>query len=169
MVLKTLEIVKNAQDNMYAKCGLKIKSFSPESESSEYYAHSFTLENNKNLFRIAKKTPKKPGWFVTIWKRGIDNIITPYDVSNEINFVVVAISDNNNIGEFIFPKNILVQKNIFSQNGKGGKLATRVYTPWDKTTSAQAAKTQKWQNQFFVDLRSPSSESVLKINNLYSI
>ena len=81
---------------------------------------------------------------------------------------MIAVSDGNNIGEFVFPKTILTKKNIFSANGKEGKRAIRVYVPCDKTTSAQAAKTQKWQGQFFVDFNSSCSESTLKINNLNS-
>ena len=168
-MLKTLEIVKNAQNNIYAKCGLKFENFSPEDESSEYYAHTFTIKDKKGLFRIAKKTPTKSGWFVTIWKRGSDNIIAPYNESDSIDFVVIAVSDGNNVGEFVFSKTILTKKNIFGANGKEGKRAIRVYAPWDKTTSTQAAKTQKWQGQFFVDLNSSCSESTLKIKNLYSL
>lgn len=166
-MLKALEIVKNAQDNIYAKCGLKFENFSPEDESSEYYAHTFTIKDKKGLFRIAKKTPTKSGWFVTIWKRGSDNIIAPYDESDSIDFVVIAVSDGNNLGEFVFPKTILTKKNIFSANGKEGRRAIRVYAPWDKTTSSQAAKTQKWQGQFFVVLTSENSENFSKIKTLY--
>lgn len=168
-MLEVLKIVKNAQKNMYTKYGLKIENFFPEKESSEYHAHTFTLKNKHCLFRIAKKTPTKTGWFVTIWKRDADNIIAPYDRTDAIDFVVIAVFDNNNVGEFIFPKTILLKKNIFSENGKEGKRAIRVYTPWDKTTSAQAAKTQKWQSQFFIDLRSSNSEPTLTIKNLYSM
>ncbi|MDC3180968.1 MepB family protein [Gammaproteobacteria bacterium] len=92
-----------------------------------------------------------------------------YNESDSIDFVVVAVSDGNNVGVFVFPKTILTKKNIFSANGKEGKREIRVYAPWDKTTSTQAAKTQKWQGQFFVDLNSSCSESTLKINNLYSM
>lgn len=168
-MLKTLEIVKNAQVNMYAKCGLKFENFSPEDESSEYYAHTFTIKGKNGLFRIAKKTPTKSGYFVTIWKRGADSIIAPYEEADAIDFVVVAVSDGNRVGEFIFPKTVLAKKNIFSANGKEGKRAIRVYAPWDKTTSTQATKTQKWQGQFFFDLNSSCSESTIKINNLYSM
>ncbi len=143
-MLGTLEIVKKIQDTMYTKCGLKIVNFSPGAENSEYYAHAFTLYNKNSLFRIAKKTPAKIGWFVTIWKRGTDNIIAPYGEFDAVDFVVIAVSDGQNIGDFIFPKSILTKKNIFSTTGKEGKRAIRVYTPWDKTTNAQAAKTQKW-------------------------
>ncbi len=168
-MLRVLEIVKNARDHRYAQCGIEYENFSPENESSEYYAHTFTMKGKKGLFRIAKKTPTKTGAFVTIWKRGTDNIIAPYEESDAIDFVVIAVSDGNNIGEFILPKTVLTKKRIFSTHGKEGKRAIRVYAPWDKTTSAQAAKTQKWQDQFFVDLNASCSESAPRIRNLYFI
>jgi len=168
-MLEIVEIVKNAQDNRYAQCGLKFENFSPEDESSEYYAHTFTIKGKQGLFRIAKKTPKKSGAFVTIWKRDSHNMTAPYEASDPIDFVVIVVCDGNNIGEFIFPKTILIKQHIFSANGKEGKRAIRVYAPWDKTTSAQAAKTQKWQSQFFIDLAISCSESTLNINNLYSM
>ena len=168
-MLKILEIVKNTQDNMYAQCGLKFENFFPEDESSEYYAHTFTIKSKHGLFRIAKKTPVKSGSFVTIWKRDSHNMTAPYEASDPIDFVVIVVYNGNNIGEFIFPKTILTKQHIFSANGKEGKRAIRVYAPWDKTTSTQAAKTQKWLSQFFVDLNSSCSKSTLKINNLYSM
>lgn len=166
--MKILETVKNVRSNIYAKCGLKIDKFFPEKESSEYYAHTFVLQDKNVLFRVAKKTPTKTGWFVTIWKRGADNIITPYDEYDSVDFVVIAVYDNNSVGEFIFSKAVLLKENIFSTKSKEGKRAMRVYTPWDKSTSLQAIKTQKWQNQFFVDLGSPELESTLtKMRSLY--
>lgn len=168
-MLDILETIKKAQSDLYDACGLKIENFSPEDESSEYYAHIFTIKGKKGLFRIAKKTPTKTGWFVTIWKRGSDNIIAPYDEADFIDFVVIGIVDNKQIGEFIFPKSALLKQNVFSTNSKGGKRAIRVYAPWDKTTSAEAAKTGKWQSQFFVDLSPSCLESTLKINSLYSM
>ncbi len=168
-MLETLRIVKNAQSNMYAKCILKSVDFSPEEENSEYYAHTFTLQDKNSLFISAKKTPTKAGWYITIWKRGADNIITPYGESDAIDFVVIAASKNHSVGKFILPKTILEKKNIFRVNGKEGKRETMVHTSLDKTTSAQAAKTQKWKNRFFTDLRALGCESALKINNLYSM
>ncbi|MCP5369402.1 MAG: MepB family protein [Rickettsiaceae bacterium] len=52
-----------------------------------------TIKGKKGLFRIAKKTPTKSGYFVTIWKRGADSIIAPYEEADAIDFVVVAVSD----------------------------------------------------------------------------
>lgn len=169
MSYNILDTVKNTQSNIYDKCGLKIKNFSLEKESLEYFAHSFSILDKKCLFRIAKKTPTKTGSFVTLWKRGSDNIIAPYDESDKIDFVVIAVAEENNIGEFIFPKDILFDKKIFSTEHQEGKRAIRVYAPWDKTTSAQASKTQKWQSEFFVKLDSTNLESTTKIKNLYSM
>jgi len=168
-MLNSVEIVKNAQDNMYAKCGLKFENFSPEDESSEYYAHTFTMKDKQGLFRIAKKNPLKSGSFVTIWKRDSGNITAPYEASDPIDFVVIVVCNGNNIGEFIFPKTIITKQKIFSANGKEGKRAIRVYAPWDKTTSTQAAKTQKWQSKFFVDFNSSCSKSTLKINFVFYV
>lgn len=132
------------QYNTYAQCGLKIESFLPKDTISKYCSHIFNLNNKNILFKIAKKTPKKTGWFVTLWKRNSDNI-----------------------GQFIFPKTVLLEKKILSQNNKGGKRAIRVYTPWDKVTSTQASQTQSWHSPFFVDLKLVNSDSFLKIKTLY--
>lgn len=167
-MLNNFKKITETQNVACTKAGLKIKNFAPEKESSEYHAHTFTIHNKHILFRIAKKTPTKTGWFVTIWKRNDENSIAPYDETDTIDFVVIAVSNNNQIGEFIFTKDILLNKNIFSTTDKEGKRAIRVYTPWDKVTSAQAAKTQQWQQQFFVDLSSPNCQSTLKIKRLYA-
>ena len=57
-----LDVAKNAQDSLYTKSSLKLEDFSPEDESAEYYAHTFTIENRKGLFRVAKKTLTKSGF-----------------------------------------------------------------------------------------------------------
>ena len=167
-MLKTFETVKNAHDIMYAKCGLTLENFAPEDESSAYYAHTFTIKDKQGLYRIAKITPKKSGSFVTIYKRGDDSLITPYEVSDSIDFVVIAVVDGNNVGEFVFSKTVLCERNIFSTNSNEGKRAMRVYAPWDKTTSAQAATTRKWQGAYFVRLNPLCMESTLKLNHLFA-
>ena len=166
---ETLEAIRKIQSKLYSECDIEIDNFKSEEESDEYFAHTFDVKDKKALFRIAKKTPTKTGWFVTIWKRESDNIIAPYDASDSIDFVVIAVSDNGNIGEFIFPKSILLKQNIFSVNHKGGKRAIRVYSPYCEVKSREAAKTQKWQSQFFVNLTSSKPESILKIKTLFSM
>ena len=89
------------------------------------------IKGKKGLFRIAKKTPAKTGSFVTIWKRGTDSIIAPYEASDAIEFVVIAVSDGNNIGEFILPKTVLTKKNILITQGLYKDNKNNLYTKLD--------------------------------------
>lgn len=165
-MLEKLKIVLDAQNYLYNACDIQFNNFEAEKEGLEYYAHSYII-NSKNIkFRIAKKTPTKTGWFVSIWKRGSDGIIAPYDESDAIDFVIIAIVNNDKIGQFMFPKSVLLNKNIFSENNKGGKRAMRLYTPDDHATSTQAIETQKWQDQYFIDLTSQNSKYISLIKNI---
>lgn len=120
-----------------------------EKESEDYGAAQFTLNNHRILFRIAKITPKKIGQFVTLWKRINNGPIQPFDAADPFDFIMIEIKSDDKKGHFIFPKNILIEKNIFSQDNQGGKRAMRVYAPWDKTDNKQAQKTQAWQIKYF--------------------
>ena len=165
----TLKQVIDAQNSLYEICGFKVQNFIAENESAEYYAHSYSLEGKNVRFRIAKKTPTKTGWFVTMWKRNPDKIIAPYDSSDQVDLFVVNIIDQGKISQFVFPKSVLVEQNIFSRLSKGGKRAIRVYSPWDKTNNIQATKTKKWQIQYFVDITSKNSANIEKIKDLYTL
>ena len=48
-------------------------------------------------------------------------------------------------------------------------MAIRVYSSWDKPTSEQAMKTQKWQFPYFVDMCNPNKLPLEKIIELYSL
>ena len=138
--------------SLFQKCDIELSNVEPESESQEYFAHNFQLNTHKVKFRIAKITPTKTGQFVTIWKRNQDGITVPFDVSDDYDFYIIATRKENNFGVFIFPKIILHQKEILSDESKDGKRGIRVYPPWDKTTNKQAQKTQNWQTKYFLNL-----------------
>lgn len=142
------EELRNLIHNLYTPLGLKVTNeLFCERESREYRACRFSLNHQNIIFRVAKTTPKKIGQFVTLWQRDLlsGNII-PFDKSDDINFVIVGIYDDNiHRGQFVFSKQILLSQNIISQNHTGGKLAFRVYPPWIKCISKQAIQTQKWQ------------------------
>ncbi|WP_230470694.1 MepB family protein [Flavobacterium cheongpyeongense] len=133
-------------------CNLDCTQPIPEKESAEYSAYRFTINKKYICYREAKITPTKTGQFVTLWKRNISGIIEPFDFSDTIDFVIISVRKENSFGQFIFPKAVLLQKGIFSTATKEGKRATRVYPPWDVTTSKQAQKTQEWQLDYFLEL-----------------
>jgi hypothetical protein len=129
----------------------KIRQTAVDMESSEYGACAFDLNNLNILFRSAKITPTKTGQFVTMWKRINLGPIQPFDSSDPIDLFIVSTRKDNHFGLFIFPKSILITKEIVSDK-KEGKRAFRVYPPWDITTSKQAQKTQKWQLDYFITI-----------------
>jgi hypothetical protein len=134
---------------VFDKAELQATSLQKELESEEYSAYRFLLNNKNICYREAKITPTKTGQFVTLWKRNQTGTIEPFDYSDAIDFVIVNVRKDQNWGQFIFPKKTLLEKGIFSTQNKEGIRATRVYPPWNETTSKQAQKTQKWQLDYF--------------------
>ncbi|KAF2514324.1 MepB family protein [Flavobacterium foetidum] len=151
---------------VYDVCNFEFSLFAKENESEEYSACRFELNAKKICFREAKITPTKTGQFVTLWKRNSNGTIEPFDDSDPIDFVIVSVRKDLNWGHFIFPKNILLEKSIFSTPNKEGIRATRVYPPWDETTSKQAQKTQKWQLDYFFSF---SDKSEIDFNRIKTI
>lgn len=137
--------------NIYKKNNISISDLKRENESAEYFACDAIFERKTAKFRIAKITPKKIGQFVTLWKRENNGPIEPFDALDNIDFVIVAVQDGEKIGQFIFPKSILITKGIFTDK-KEGKRAIRVYPSWDIPVNPQAIRTQKWQLQYFQKL-----------------
>lgn len=146
---KNLQIAKEL---IYDICNFECSEPQPEKESQEYDAFDFKIGESRIKFRSAKITPTKTGQFVTLWKRNKAGIIEPFDYLDTIDFVIVSVQKENLLGQFIFPKEILLKKGFFTTTVKEGIRATRVYPPWDETTSRQAQKTQQWQLDYFLSI-----------------
>ena len=139
-------------NKVYKECSLEVSNFQIEVESKEYYACRFNLNKLKIISRTAKITPKKVGQFVTFWKREVNQPIAPFDENDAIDFFVVNIQNEKQLGQFVFPKSLLVKKGIISTAKKEGKRAFRVYPAWDVTESKQAIASQKWQVNYFYEI-----------------
>lgn len=138
--------------DVYKKCFLEVSNFRMEMESKEYDACQFNLNDVKIISRNAKITPKKVGQFVTFWKREINHPIAPFDADDNFNFFVINVQKENQSGQFVFPKSILLQKGIISTLKKEGKRGFRVYPPWDIATNKQAIQSQQWQLNYFYEV-----------------
>lgn len=136
---------------IYEKCNFKVSEIISEKESTEYSAYDLKINSLSVKFRTSKITPTKTGQFVTLWKRIENGPIAPFDSSDKIDFVIVSCRNNENFGQFIFPKSELIKKGIFTDE-KEGKRAIRVYPPWNIATNNQAKKTQEWQLKYFLNL-----------------
>lgn len=151
---------------VYDKCDLKLHNITYQKESLDYDACHFEINHFKILCRSGKTTPKKAGQFVTFWKRNTQGITTPHHENDDLDFYVVNCCFNNHIGQFVFPKSILINKGILSTLTKEGKRGFRVYPKWAKPTSKQAQQTQKWQLNYFYEVNHTIDPK--KILNLYT-
>lgn len=152
--------LKIAKELVYDKANFEFSNPKLNPESKEYAACSFEL-NGKNIqHRVSKITPTKIGQFVTIWKRNQDGITEPFDVSDKIDFIIITSRSGNNLGQFIFPKQVLADKGIITQNGKSGKRGIRVYPPWDIPNNKQAEKTKSWQVNYFIKIETDNSTNL---------
>lgn len=152
---------------VYDPCNMHISDFKLEIESSDYDACTFILSGRKVISRSAKPTPKKCGQFVTFWKRSENGPIEPFHINDQLDFFVVNVKAGDQFGQFVFPKSILIKKGIISTETQEGKRAFRVYPTWDKPSSKQAIKTQKWQTIYFYQF--VESIDLQRVKELYRV
>lgn len=138
-----------------------------ERESADYGAYTFALNDRQVCFRMAKTTPTKVGQFVTLWKRQGKGPIQPFDQSDAVDYFVVSTRTAEHFGQFVFPKSVLCDRDIVSNNGIGGKRAMRVYPPWDTTISRQASASQRWQCEHFLDMKPGHVVDANRVHQLY--
>ncbi len=160
-----LHVVK---DLVYDKCEFEFTNLKLNSESVEYGACSFELNGLRIEHRVSKITPTKTGQFVSIWKRNKNGVTEPFDVSDDFDFIVITSKQDDQMGQFVFPKSVLAEKGIISHKEGKGKRGIRVYPPWDITTNVQAEKTQIWQINYFLPIKSDNSTNLDLTRKLFS-
>ena len=144
----------------------KITNFVTDAECLEYSGCSFKLDDLKVRFRQAKVTHKKVGLFVTLWKRNAENKTEPFNENDPFDFYMIAAQQEDNVGFFIFPKDILSEKCILTNSKKEGKRGFRVYPDWTETTNNQATKTKAWQTNYFINCSENNQTINEKLNSL---
>ncbi|MDM5152647.1 MepB family protein [Bacillus sp. DX1.1] len=161
-------IIKNLDKIVYKPNNLMITNLKEEKQNSEYAGGIFQLNNKTIRFRVSKITPNKIGQFVSFWEKNenMQNQSFSYDPAPDL--LVITCIDENKLGQFIFPKEILLKEKILKTQSQKGKMAMRIYPIWDNPVSDQAKKSQMWQLQYFVNLSDTNNLSIDKLLNLYS-
>lgn len=108
-------------------------------------------ENIKIRCRLAKKTPKKSGYFVAFWEKNSFQKNEPFKEKNSPELLAICILDEVNQGVFVIPKEGLVKNNILANVNNKGKMAARFYPSWSDNLNKTAKKTQDWQLEYFYD------------------
>lgn len=143
----------------------KINTIETEPFNTEYESCSFYIGEQKYRSRMAKKTPNKKGYFVVFWTKDKNDKNRPYTWEETPAKLIVSVLDQDKKGQFIFPKEILLQKQIIREDKSKGKMAMRVYPSWEDELNQTAKRTQNWQSDYFIDFTSDVNEE--KINILY--
>lgn len=139
-----LDTLTYINKTIYEPKNLYITSIQEEKQNSDYDGCVFKLSSKTIRFRSSKITPKKIGQFVAFWEKDINNKNRPFlfEQSPEL-FVITSFKNDNDFGQFVFPKEVLLKNNILRSNSTKGKMGIRVYPSWDNPTSKQAVNTQK--------------------------
>lgn len=154
---------------LYEPSALSVKAVREEKQNAKYGAGVFELSSKSVRFRVAKITPTKEGQFVAFWEKDENNKSQPYTFEEVPDLLVITIFINDNeFGQFVFPKEILLQQKILKADSSKGKMAMRVYPSWDCPSNKQAINTQKWQLPYFVDLCDTNRLPLEKILELYT-
>lgn len=151
---------------IYSQIGLPVSDLTIDKEYNAYDACSFKLHQKIVIYRTAKITPTKIGQFVSIWKRNEFGVTTPHHMNDNFDFMIINCESGSLNGQFIFSKQILLEKHIISSSLKEGKRGFRVYPPWEAAFNDQARKTQKWQAKYFVDFFNYNELELTKVKAL---
>lgn len=87
--------------------------------------------NNLSFFIQGKVTPKKQGYFVTLYKK-INNINVPFNIADNITNIIIQTTNNY---LYFNTKQILELQLLTSSNNKG-KMGFRVYNMQPSNISA---------------------------------
>ncbi len=126
--------------------------YSYEKQNGEYEGLVFIDRDTQKRIRsrLAKKTPKKAGYFVAFWEKH-SRVNMPFTHLDRSDLLIIIIYDHLKSGYFLFPKKVLIDHGILSSENKPGKMALRIYPTWCTELNQSAANTQKWQTNYFTD------------------
>lgn len=154
------------EDVIFKTLQLNLSNIETDLECEEYFGYNFSLTTLKIKFRKAKITPTKNGQFVTLWRRNSEGKTEPFNASDNFDFYIIAAEKDTQFGFFIFPKKVLVEKQILTINQKEGKRGFRVYPNWDEPESKQAEKTKSWQTKYFIDITNHNETDFNQLKNI---
>ncbi|MCG3402142.1 MepB family protein [Staphylococcus massiliensis] len=114
-----------------------------------YESCTFVYGRETYRSRIVHRTPKKKGYFTALWTKRDNGTNRPFRDSETCDYTIIMINDGAHQGYFRFPKQIMIHKGISSSSAHKGKMAFRVYPPWEDELNATAARSQSWQLRYF--------------------
>ena len=100
-------------------------------------------------------------------KRNVRNQTEPFNIKDDFDFYIIATTESDKFGFFVFPKHILDREHILTNNAHGGKRGFRVYPPWDIPANKMAEKAKAWQAEYFIDMTTNNSADIEKCESIF--
>ncbi len=148
--------------------GKPIMNMEQDQECAAYCGYNFWFDSYQIKYRKAKITPKKTGCFVALWKRNTKGKTVPFQASDNFDFYLIEVEENENKGIFVFPKEYLIKHKIISADTEG-KRGFRLYPSWNIVENKQALKTQLWQLTYFINLNNTQNNIQNQIANIFDL
>nr|WP_315117416.1 MepB family protein [uncultured Clostridium sp.] len=104
------DTITELNNRIYNPNNLVIKNIHEEKQNPEYAGGIFQLNHRTIRFRMSKVTPNKVGQFVSFWEKdeNMQNQAFSYELAPDL--LVITCTTDNKLGQFIFPKKILLEK-----------------------------------------------------------
>lgn len=142
--MKSLEIL-----NKFFK---SMENIQLEEQNRNYEGLVFYDSNNNVCIRsrLARKTNKKDGYFVSFWTKNEQGNNEAYSYQNSPEYTAIVIDKQ---GLFLFPKEILLREEILKSESSKGKMGIRVYPPLCSQLNRNAERSQRWQCKYYHDIK----------------
>ena len=124
----------------------QLEAMQQEPQNAAYEGCTFTIEGIRYRSRLAKRTPKKAGYFVAFWEKDEIGVNQAFHEKNSPEYLLVFTEDGN---YFSFPREALIALGIVQTATKSGKMAMRVYPPHEQQLNKTATVTQRKQAPYY--------------------
>ena len=106
MTFKSVQLMEDLVRNL----NINFEIYANEKWNKEYEALDLSINHIKCKSRLAKKTNKKQGYFVTLWTKDSMSVNQPFEYANFPEKLIVNVIDKDKLGQFIFPKDELLKR-----------------------------------------------------------
>ena len=101
--------------------------------------------------RVSKITPTKNGQFVTLWKRNQNGITEPFDINDEIDFIIITVKKWRKPWAIYFSKKCFSRQRNYNTKWKIRKTRHPGLSPLGQSRKQTSRENPKLATQLFLN------------------
>lgn len=143
--------------------GCTVQIVKNDSFNHAYSGMDLVLDKQLKLtYRQAKITPKKQGFFVTLWHKDSSEAVNiPYSATDLEHGLLIFVPHDKAPGFFVLNQSVCEQLGILKTESKPGKMGFRIYHPESQLEAKQARRIQTLMKPYFICVRDPHLKEFL--------